>query len=89
MPSPRFAPARSGVCASRPFVCLAICLFALLVPCLATAASSAAPARAPTLVIDGLGKGTAPLDGPWQFHLGDNPAWAQPNFDDATGHDGW
>jgi hypothetical protein len=36
----------------------------------------------PTLVLDGLGKGTAALDGPWQFHLGDNPAWAAPSFDD-------
>jgi hypothetical protein len=62
---------------------------ALLVPCLATAASSAAPVQAPTLTIDGLGKGTAPLDGPWQFHLGDNSAWAQPGIDDATGRNGW
>jgi len=27
------------------------------------------------------------LDGPWQFHLGDNPAWASPTIDDTTGHD--
>ena len=46
--------------------------------------ASAAPA-AHTLVLDGLGKGTAPLDGPWQFHLGDDPAWANPSFDDS----GW
>jgi hypothetical protein len=36
-------------------------------------------------VLDGLGKGTAPIDGPWQFHLGDDPAWANPAFDDS----GW
>jgi hypothetical protein len=47
------------------------------------------PAGAATLTIDGLGKGTAPLDGPWQFHLGDNPAWAAPGIDDTSGHDGW
>jgi hypothetical protein len=41
------------------------------------------------LTIEGLGKGVAPLDGPWQFHLGDNPTWATPGIDDATGHDGW
>lgn len=87
MPSPRFARARSGVRALRHLVCAAVGLFAL-VPCFA-AASSAAPVQAPTLTMDGLGKGTAPLDGPWQFHLGDNPAWAQPKMDDATGHDGW
>jgi Stage II sporulation protein E (SpoIIE) len=41
------------------------------------------------LTIDGLGKGVAPLDGPWQFHLGDDPTWATPGIDDATGHNGW
>ena len=30
-----------------------------------------------------------PLDGPWQFHLGDDPTWAANAVDDATGHDGW
>ncbi|HLY43146.1 MAG TPA: SpoIIE family protein phosphatase [Terracidiphilus sp.] len=34
------------------------------------------------LVLNGLGKGAAPLDGPWQFHLGDNSQWASPYFDD-------
>jgi hypothetical protein len=41
------------------------------------------------LTIEGLGKGVAPLDGPWQFHLGDDPTWATPAIDDATGHNGW
>ncbi|HVZ83005.1 MAG TPA: SpoIIE family protein phosphatase [Terracidiphilus sp.] len=36
-----------------------------------------------------LGKEAIQLDGAWQFHLGDNPAWAQPDIDDATGHNGW
>ncbi len=49
--------------------------------------SAGAPPSA--LTIEGLGKGVAPLDGPWQFHLGDNPAWAAPGVDDATGHNGW
>jgi hypothetical protein len=35
--------------------------------------------------VDGLGKGAIALDGPWQFHLGDNPAWADPALDDS----GW
>jgi serine phosphatase RsbU (regulator of sigma subunit) len=54
---------------------------------LACAAQPPAPSTpgARTLVLDGLGKGTAPLDGPWQFHLGDDPAWAKPGFDDS----GW
>ena len=25
----------------------------------------------------------ASLDGFWRFHIGDNPAWAEPNFDDS------
>jgi hypothetical protein len=42
-----------------------------------------------SLRIEALGKGTVPLDGAWQFHTGDNLAWAKPEIDDATGHDGW
>jgi hypothetical protein len=38
----------------------------------------------PPIVIAGLGKGTVPLDGPWQFHTGDNSAWAAPGFDDSN-----
>jgi hypothetical protein len=26
------------------------------------------------LVVEGLGRGTVALDGPWQFHTGDDPA---------------
>ena len=43
----------------------------------------------PVLSIQGLGKGTAPLDGPWQFHLGDDPAFAKPQAVDTTGTNGW
>jgi hypothetical protein len=73
----------------------------LIVPCLllascaalaieakpAYSAQPAAPAHAvpETLVLDNFGQSSAPLDGPWQFHLGDNPAWAAPAFDDS----GW
>lgn len=37
-----------------------------------------------TLVVGEIGKGTFPLDGFWQFHLGDDPAWASPTFDDSA-----
>jgi diguanylate cyclase (GGDEF)-like protein len=37
------------------------------------------------LVIEGLGKGTFTLNGPWQFQAGDDPAWATPSFDSS----GW
>jgi len=46
-------------------------------------AAGASVQGAPTLVLDGLGKGTAELGGPWQFHLGDDRAWAAPTFDDS------
>jgi hypothetical protein len=31
-----------------------------------------------------LGRATVPLDGPWQFHPGDDLAWALPSFDDSS-----
>lgn len=63
----------------------------------ALAATSVAPAsarvvpdtHAAAVEIDGLGKGTAPLDGPWAFHIGDHPQWAQPDVDDTPGQHGW
>jgi serine phosphatase RsbU (regulator of sigma subunit) len=70
---------------------------AMLVALAATLSQAAkawsAPAPAAT-VIDGLGKGLVQLNGPWQFHLGDNPAWAAPGFDDSgweqlRGNDPW
>lgn len=51
---------------------------------IARADSAAAP-----FIADGLGKGTTALDGPWQFHLGDNGSWASADVDDATGQNGW
>ncbi len=46
--------------------------------------------KPPSVVsVDGLGKGTANLDGPWQFHLGDDMSWAEPAINDATGQGGW
>jgi hypothetical protein len=44
---------------------------------------------APALSAEALGKGAVPLNGPWQFHLGDNLAWADPAANDATGQNGW
>ena len=39
----------------------------------------------PTMVIQGAGKGAVPIDGSWQFHLGDDLRWADPSFNDS----GW
>jgi diguanylate cyclase (GGDEF)-like protein len=48
----------------------------------AAQASTKSTATAP-LMIEGLGKGTFTLSGPWQFHPGDDPAWASPTFDSS------
>ena len=48
----------------------------------ATQASMKSTAAAP-LVIENLGKETFALSGPWQFHPGDDPAWASPTFDSS------
>ena len=34
-----------------------------------------------------LGESAVELAGPWKFHVGDDPAWAQPNFDDSRWED--
>jgi hypothetical protein len=47
-----------------------------------------APEGAPALNFDALGKGTAPLYDPWQFHVGDNPAWALPKTSNIAGRNG-
>ncbi|MGC1784901.1 MAG: SpoIIE family protein phosphatase [Acidobacteriaceae bacterium] len=38
----------------------------------------------PSLMVQGLGNGSIQISGPWQFHLGDDVAWASPSFDDST-----
>jgi diguanylate cyclase len=48
-----------------------------------TKSASAVPAPAKSLVVEALGKGTFTLKGPWQFHSGDDSAWASPSFDSS------
>ena len=63
----------------------------LLVVLVAFSVAHGSPAPSPgtstpaPLVIEGLGKGTVALGGPWQFHLGDDPGWASPTLNDS----GW
>jgi len=59
--------------ASRIFFLLL--LAALLAP---------SPAFTQALTVQNPGTGTVPLGGKWQFHLGDNLAWANPSFDDSN-----
>lgn len=71
---------------SQACALLAAAAMPLATPVFAQGAALAvhAPAASPLIVPD-LGRATAPIDGRWQFHLGDNPAWALPAFDDS----GW
>lgn len=71
-------PRKLGFTVLRTAVLFALC-FALIQ---ATAEPSPSPRPAFDLQLNGLGKGAAPLNGPWQFHAGDNPQWASPAFDD-------
>jgi hypothetical protein len=62
-----------------------LCAIALLIACAAVRhAQASAPSPTPPFVIEGLGRGTISLDGPWQFHTGDDTTWANPNFDDSN-----
>ena len=53
---------------------------------LAHAQTSPAPS---VVTIEGLGKGTVDLSGPWRFHIGDNMQWADPSINDTPGQGGW
>jgi len=55
-------------------------LLALLGCCCFAAAQTAS---VPSLVVSGLGRGTVPVDGGWQFQTGDSRAWALPEIDDS------
>ena len=75
--------------ARGPVLCLLLCL---LLGCAypASAQQNSGPAAAPPpdaagpFSAAGIGTGTRAISGLWQFHLGDDPAWAQPGFDDHT-----
>src|ERR1700749_1693795 len=90
----KLVPGQSAAGSSR-VVFSAILIFAAL--CVTTGATlravaesnSANSAPSTSLKIEALGKGTVSLHGAWQFHAGDALAWAKPDTDDATGHNGW
>jgi hypothetical protein len=58
-------------------------LVAASVPLAHAAVIASTTPEVPTLKLDGLGKGTAKLDGPWQFKTGDDLSWATPGLDDS------
>ena len=62
---------------------MALCFRPLLVFLLA-ALSIPGLAHADTLTVQDPGTGSVPLDGKWQFHLGDDLTWANPALDDSN-----
>lgn len=57
-------------------------LLLFLLASIRTGAENASPTTTPTTQIT-LGHSVVALNGPWKFHIGDNPQWADPNFDDS------
>ena len=58
----------------------------LIILLAAAAACSAESQQSPSLIfVDALGKGAAPLIGPWRFRTGDDARWATASLDDS----GW
>jgi hypothetical protein len=58
----------------------------LLAICLAPAVrpqTAQRPAGAASTVVVTLGQASVALTGPWKFHVGDDPLWASPDFDDS------
>ena len=51
---------------------------------LVTALIARPPAFSQALTVQNPGAGSVPLNGKWQFHTGDNPAWANPSYDDSN-----
>ncbi len=53
-------------------------------PAFSLSGIAAAPVPTPGERTVTLGNTPVPLTGPWKFHIGDNPAWAQPDYDDSA-----
>ncbi len=71
-------------CAGMPRLIVSMILaFSALAAQAGQAAHSKTIWFVPVLKVTELGKGAVPLDGPWQFRQGDDPAWAAPAFDDS------
>jgi hypothetical protein len=58
-------------------------LLAAVVCCFTFAAPAPATAQSASAVNVTVGQSIVPLTGPWKFHVGDDPRWADSNFDDS------
>lgn len=63
-------------------LCLPLLIIASLVSGPRAAAQPALAQNSNTAQVT-VGQSLIPLAGPWKFHIGDNPNWADPNFDDS------
>ena len=57
--------------------------FALMMLFLAFAAHAQGTSSGDPATRITLGQSIVPLTGPWKFHVGDDPRWADPHFDDS------
>lgn len=62
---------------------LSVLLVSLAVLLLAFAAHAQSAISGASATRVTLGQSIVPLNGPWKFHIGDDPRWADPNFDDS------
>jgi hypothetical protein len=67
----------------RILLLLTLCFSALAMNAWAEAVPAPAGLSAPSLPVR-LGEPVVALTGPWKFSIGDNPQWADPNFDDSA-----
>ena len=65
-------------------VALPLLMFRAAVAFVAMTAAAPGFARADAPFQISLGQSAVDLNGPWKFHVGDNPAWSDPQFDDFS-----
>ena len=70
-------------CSFFPCVAALACLVLGPVTSRAVEGSVGTEQKARAHIIEGLGKDTVPLEGAWEFRLGDDPGWASPSLDDS------
>jgi hypothetical protein len=68
----------------RVSICWSALTILAMLPALQHARAQTTTAPPSPLTLEGLGRATLPLDGPWQFQTGDNLAWASAAFDDSA-----
>ncbi|HWE87102.1 MAG TPA: SpoIIE family protein phosphatase [Terracidiphilus sp.] len=61
-----------------------IAVFALAASCGLMGQTSTSASRSGPAVPVTMGQSVSALTGPWRFHIGDDPNWADPSFDDSA-----